>query len=161
MSGPIKVLFICTGNCCRSQMAEAILRHVGGDRFAAFSAGSNPAGYVHLLAQEAMERMGISMAGQYSKSWDVYEHEPMDAIITVCDSAASQPCPHWAGHPATAHWGLPDPSFSLGTDDDRMALAVGVACQARRWIEQMVVLPLEKMSPEQLKVELQRIASPA
>jgi arsenate reductase len=153
MSDPCRVLFICTGNCCRSQMAEALLRRLGGERFAAFSAGSNPAGYVHPLAVEAMRRMGISMDGQYSKSWDDFADTPMDIIITVCDSAASQVCPVWPGHPATAHWSLPDPSFMPGSDEERVEAALVVARQARQWIEKLIALPLQEMS------DLQRAAA--
>jgi len=157
MSAPIKVLFICTGNCCRSQMAEALLRHVGGQRFQAFSAGSSPAGYVHPLAIETMRRMGISMQGQYSKSWEEFADRPMDVIITVCDNAAGRVCPRWPGQPATAHWGLPDPSFAPGTQEDRLAMAAGVALQARGWIERLVSLPLEQMSPAERTAAIRKI----
>lgn len=157
MSDPCRVLFICTGNCCRSQMAEALLRRLGGERFAAFSAGSNPAGYVHPLAVEAMRRMGISMDGQYSKSWDDFADTPMDIIITVCDSAASQVCPVWPGHPATAHWSLPDPSFMPGSDEERVEAALVVARQARQWIEKLIALPLREMDDPQRAAAIREI----
>jgi arsenate reductase (thioredoxin) len=157
MSEPIKVLFICTGNCCRSQMAEALLRNAGGDRFRAFSAGSKPAGFIHPLAIETLRRMGISAEGQYSKSWDEYTDQHMEVIITVCDSAAGF-CPQWPGRPATAHWGLPDPSFAPGTEEDRLDLAMMVARRAQRWIEQMVKLPLEEMEPQERQSAIHKIA---
>lgn len=157
MSDPLNVLFICTGNCCRSQMAEALLRHAGGDRFRAFSAGSNPAGFIHPLAIETLRRMDVPLEGQYSKSWDEYADQPMDVIITVCDSAAES-CPQWPGRPATAHWGLPDPSFAPGTQEDRLDLAMMVARRAQRWIEQMIALPLEEMDAQERRKAIQSIA---
>lgn len=159
MSQPCRVLFICTGNCCRSQMAEALLRRLGGDRFDAFSAGSDPAGYVHPVAVEAMRRMGVSMDGQYSKSWTEFADRPLDAIITVCDSAAGRVCPTWPGRPATAHWGLPDPSFAPGTDEDRVHAALAVATQVRNWIEKLVRLPLADLDPKQRQAAIQAIAA--
>ncbi len=157
MAVPIKVLFICTGNCCRSQMAEALLRHAGGDKFQAFSAGSDPAGFVHPLALETMRRMRISTEGQYSKSWDEFTGEHFDVIITVCDNAASL-CPQWPGRPATAHWGLPDPSFAPGTEEDRLAKAMTVARRAQAWIERLVALPLEDMGVEERRAAIRKIA---
>lgn len=158
MARPIKVLFICTGNCCRSQMAEALLRAVGGDRFEVFSAGSEPAGFVHQLALETMRRMGISTRGQYSKSWEEFAGQPMDLIITVCDDAAGRVCAQWPGMPPTAHWGLPDPSFVLGSDEERLRMAAEVAHQIQRWLEVMVGLPLEQMTPDERRTAVQRIA---
>ena len=157
MAAPYRVLFICTGNCCRSQMAEALLRHLGGKRFLAFSAGSHPAGYVHALTVEAMRRMGISTQGQYSKSWNEFADERMDIIITVCDSAASEVCPTWPGRPATAHWSLPDPSSVPGTPDERIEAAMVVARLARRWIEGLIALPLDEMYEEQRTTAIRQI----
>lgn len=157
MPAPYRALFICTGNCCRSQMAEALLRHIGGDRFNAHSAGAEPSGFVHPLVIETMHRMNVSTEGQYSKSWNELADDRYDIIITLCDYAADQPCPTWPGHPATAHWGLPDPSFYPGSDEDRLAAADRVANQIRHWIEQMVALPLNDLTADQLKAELERI----
>jgi len=139
-------------------MAEALLRHLGGERFQAFSAGSQPAGFVHPLAVEAMGRMAISTDGQYSKSWKEFAGETMDIIITVCDSAAAEVCPVWPGGPATAHWSLPDPSFVPGTAEERVETATAVARLARRWIEQLIDLPLEEMGVRERKAAVQRIA---
>ena len=159
MPAPYSVLFICTGNCCRSQMAEATLRHLGGERFRALSAGSSPAGYIHPLAIEAMRRLNTPIVDdQYSKSWDEFTDQEVDVIITVCDSAATQPCPTWAGHPATAHWSLPDPSFLPGSDEVRLAAAEAVARQLQSWVSELIELPLDELTPEQLRSELQRIA---
>ena len=97
MGSQIKILFICTANACRSQMAEALLRHVGGDRFCALSAGAHPVGYIHPLATAAMDHLGADMTGQESKSWRQFAGEHVDLVITLCDSAAQEVCPNWTG----------------------------------------------------------------
>lgn len=158
MPRPCRVLFVCTGNCCRSQMAEALLRHMGAERFVASSAGSNPAGYIHDLAIRTMERLGVSMDGQHSKSWHDVASDAHDIIITVCDSAATQACPTFPGHPVVAHWSLPDPSFMPGTDEERLQAAADVAATLQRWIGELIELPIEALGPEELKAELRRIA---
>ena len=121
------VLFLCTGNSCRSQMAEALLRHIGGDRFVALSAGSHPAGFVHPLAIQVMQALNVPMEDQASKGWDEFAQTPLDVVITLCDAAAAETCPVWRGNPITAHWSLPDPSFHLGTEAERLAFAIRVA----------------------------------
>ena len=121
-------------------MAEAILRHVGEDCFEAFSAGCDPAGFVHPLAVEAMRRMDISMDGHVSKSWDEFAQTPIDVVITLCDHAAKETCPVWAGNPVTAHWSLPDPAYHPGTEDDRIEFTVRVVQRLRAKIEGLVNL---------------------
>jgi arsenate reductase (thioredoxin) len=138
-------------------MGEALLRHLGGDRFRAYSAGSHPAGFVHSLAIETMRRMGVSVEGQYSKHWDELADTRMDILLTLCDHAAAQPCPLFPGPAVKAHWGLPDPAFAQGTEQERLAFAELVARHLRGWIEELIRLPIEKLSPEQLKTELDRI----
>ena len=158
MPGPRKVAFICTGNACRSQMAEALLRHLGGDRFKAASAGVSPAFVISKVASETMRRMGVSMEGQFSKGWDALADDPPEIVITVCDHAANQPCPSYAGGLATAHWSLPDPSFYEGSDEQRLAFARFVAEKLKATIEQFVALPIEDMTPEQVRARLQHLA---
>ncbi len=140
MSDRRKILFLCTGNSCRSQMAEAMLRHVGGDRFESLSAGSHPAGYVHPLALAALENMNIPHVEGVSKSWDEFSDAELDAVITVCDNAAAETCPTWPGAPITAHWPLPDPAFHPGTDEERIELAMRVAKRLLMKIEALVAL---------------------
>lgn len=141
MSQPKKVLFLCTGNSCRSQMAEAILRHVCGDRFEAYSAGSHPAGFVHPLAVEAMRCMNVGIEDTVrSKSWDEFKDQEVDLVITVCDAAAAAQCPVWPGTPLTAHWSLPDPAYHPGNDEERVEFAMRIAKRLRLKIEGLVQL---------------------
>ncbi|MCU1228113.1 MAG: protein tyrosine phosphatase [Acidobacteria bacterium] len=109
-----RVLFLCTGNAARSQMAEAIARGFHGDAMDVVSAGSRPAGWVHPLAIEAMSQVGVDMHGQYSKSADQFLTQTFDVVVTVCDSAA-QDCPTWPGAKRIEHWPIADPSY--GIDD--------------------------------------------
>lgn len=120
--GIVYVLFLCTGNSARSIMAEALLNHLGRGRFRAFSAGSRPAGRVHPLAIETLAGAGVPADGLASKGWDGFVHPGaprMDAVITLCQTAAGEACPAWPGHPARVHWGFPDPAASEGTESER------------------------------------------
>jgi arsenate reductase len=135
-----KVLFLCTGNSCRSQMAEAILRHSARDQFEALSAGSHPAGFVHPLAVEAMRLLGVPMESAVSKSWDEFADAWLDVVITLCDVAAVETCPAWPGAPITAHWSLPDPAGYLGTNEERIELALRVAQRLQTKIQGLIDL---------------------
>jgi len=154
----LRVLFLCTGNACRSQMAEAMLRHLAGGRFEALSAGSNPAGFVHPLALEALERLGIGAEGLRSKSWHEFADREVDVVITLCDNAASTPCPIWPGSPIQVHWPLPDPSFHAGTPQERLEFAVSVAEQLRRKLLAMIALPFERGLTPELRESLAALA---
>ncbi|MGE9293548.1 MAG: arsenate reductase ArsC [Puniceicoccales bacterium] len=107
MSKP-NVLILCTGNSCRSHMAEGILRHTAGDLFEVFSAGSKPAGYVHPMAIEALKEIGIDISGHSSKHLDQFMDAGIDTVITVCASA-DQDCPLFPGKVNRYHWGFEDP----------------------------------------------------
>jgi len=111
-----KILFLCTGNSCRSIMAEAILNQLGGKLFEASSAGSKPVGYVHPQALACLKRNGVPAGEPYSKSWDDFTDADMNLVVTVCASAAGEACPVFPGSPAKIHWGLPDPADAQGTD---------------------------------------------
>lgn len=149
----INVLFLCTHNSARSILAEAVLNDLGAGRFHAFSAGSSPCEnqQPNPLALEVLERAGISTAGLHSKSWDEFgraDAPHMDLVITVCDNAAGEVCPYWPGHPATAHWGYPDPSEVSGSDEQRLEAFRQTLHAIRRRLELLVNLPsarLEKM----------------
>ncbi len=141
---PRNVLFLCTGNSARSLMAESLLAHLGTGRFRAFSAGSRPAGAPHPLALETLRRHGLPTADLRSKSWDEFAREGapvMDLVVTVCDSAASEPCPIWPGGPPKLHWGFPDPASAPGTEAERKAAFARVFAGLRDRIQAFLALP--------------------
>jgi arsenate reductase len=112
------VLFLCTGNSARSVIAEAILNKVGGARFHAWSAGSQPKGQVNPNTLNLLRGLGFDVSGFRSKSWEEFANPgapKFDFIFTVCDNAAGEACPIWPGNPMTAHWGIPDPADAIGT----------------------------------------------
>jgi arsenate reductase len=114
------VLFLCTGNSCRSQMAEAIVNARLSDDWRAFSAGTVPAGYVHPKALRVLEEIGITHAGE-SKSTDQFRDMNLDLVVTVCDDAAEN-CPIWLGKGKRIHLGFPDPAKATGTDEEQLAV---------------------------------------
>jgi arsenate reductase len=114
------VLFLCTHNSARSQMAEGLLRHLGGDRFEAFSAGTE-ATHVRPLAIRAMQELGIDISGQESKTLERYLDQRFDAVITVCDQA-NEACPVFFGAKERLHWSFPDPSTATGSNDAQLAV---------------------------------------
>jgi arsenate reductase len=113
---PKKVLVLCTGNSCRSVIAEALINHLSRGCYRAWSAGSSPAGYVHPKAIETLKRHGIDPGAPQSKSWDVFANESFDLVITVCDRAAGESCPLFSGKPTKLHWSVPDPAKAQGTE---------------------------------------------
>jgi arsenate reductase len=120
MTEKARVLFLCTHNSARSQMAEGLLRHLAGDRFEAYSAGTE-ATHVRPLAIRAMDEIGVDISGQESKTLDRYLGEPFDYVITVCDDA-NEACPFFPGAQSRLHWSLPDPSAAEGTEEERLAV---------------------------------------
>ena len=128
-----RVLFICTHNSARSQMAEGLLRHLAGDRFDAFSAGTE-ATEVRPLAIKAMREIGIDISHQHSKTLEGYLHEPFDMVITVCDSAA-EACPIFPGAVQRRHWSFEDPSRATGTEDEQLVVYRRIRDEIRSRIE--------------------------
>jgi arsenate reductase (thioredoxin) len=122
MTAKKKVLILCTGNSCRSQMAEAMINHYLGHQWQAFSAGTQPSGYVHPLAIKALAEIGIQHSGE-SKSAQVFRDENFDVVITVCDDAAEN-CPVWLGNgkqaPQRVHIGFIDPAKAQGSEEEQM-----------------------------------------
>lgn len=112
----LKVLVLCTGNSCRSVMAEALINHFGRGRYQAWSAGSVPAGYVHRKSIETLKRHGIHPGQPRSKSWDEFAKQSFDLVITVCDQAAGESCPLFPGKPKKLHWSMPDPAKATGSE---------------------------------------------
>lgn len=154
------VLFLCTGNSARSILAEAVLNRVGGQRFRAYSAGSQPKGEVNPFAIRLLEKSGYDTAFARSKSWDEFAvggAPAMDFVFTVCDSAAAEACPVWPGQPMTAHWGVPDPAAVEGTDAEK-AIAFGEAFrQLSSRIGIFVNLPVESLDRLSLQRKLDEI----
>ena len=129
-----RVLFLCTHNSARSQMAEGLLRQLGRDRFEAFSAGTEPS-QVRPLAIRAMAEVGMDISGQESKTLDRYPDQPSDKVITVCDEA-NETCPVFFGAKERLHWSFPDPSQVTGTEDEQLAAYRAVRDGIRLRIEQ-------------------------
>lgn len=156
------VLFICTQNSARSIMAEALLRHLGGGRFVASSAGSHPAGAVQPLALETLAAMQVPADGLRSKDWAGFAGTgapALDIVITVCDKAAGEACPVWPGQPMTAHWGLPDPAAVPDGDDRRRRAFRDAAVALKRRIELMLSLPMAALDRLSLQRELRDIGT--
>ena len=128
-----RVLFLCTHNSARSQMAEGLLRELGGDRFEVYSAGTEATG-VRPLAIEAMGELGIDISSQESKTLERYLREPFDAVITVCDDA-NEACPVFFGARKRLHWSFPDPSRATGTEEEQLAVYRSVRDAIRARIE--------------------------
>ncbi len=153
------VLVLCTGNSARSILGEVLFNSLGKGRFKAYSAGSKPAGRVNPGALEWLQANGHSTDGLRSKSWDEFAAPgapEFDFIFTVCDNAAGEVCPIWPGHPATAHWGIPDPAHVEG-DEARRAAFRKAAEQLARRIQLFLALPIDKLDKLALKEKLAEI----
>jgi len=124
------VLILCTGNSCRSHLAEGILRHVAGDLFDVHSAGSRPAGYVHPKAIAVMKEIGIDISGHTSKHMNEFLDRKIDTVITVCGNA-DQACPMFPGQVNRYHWGFDDPAHATGTEEEVLAVFRRVRDQIR------------------------------
>ncbi len=165
----MNILFLCTHNSARSILAEALLNHhaaLQGKPFTAYSAGSSPRAnqQPHPLGLQALREAGIATANVSSKSWNVFAgHRPngapvMDAIITVCDSAAGETCPIWPGKPASAHWGYADPSAGEGSEAQKLAAFRSTLIHIERRILALLALPVTDLVPTQLRASLPRIS---
>jgi arsenate reductase (thioredoxin) len=160
MEQPFNVLFLCTGNSARSIMAEAILKKVGGGKFRAYSAGSQPKGRVHPETLKLLQGLGYDTSDCRSKSWNEFANPGapvLDFVFTVCDSAARETCPVWPGQPMTAHWGIPDPAEAKGNPAE-VALAFK---DAYRMLHQRIgvftALPMRSLDKLSLQAKLREI----
>lgn len=156
----MNILFLCTGNSCRSILAEATFNHLAPAGLRALSAGSKPAGYVHPRSLALLEREGIATAGYHSKSWDALPLTP-DLVITVCGSAAGETCPAYLGPVLRAHWGVEDPAHATGTDAEIDAAFASAYRILRARIEAFLALPLARLAQDRaaFQRELDRIGS--
>lgn len=156
----MNVLFLCTGNSCRSILAEATFNHLAPAGWHALSAGSHPAGALHPGALALLAKEQISTQGYYSKSWDALLSVP-DIVITVCASAAGEMCPAYLGPVLRGHWGVDDPGHVTGTDSEKDAAFRATYSILRARIEAFFALPLEQLQhdPVRLKAELDNISS--
>jgi len=155
----LNVLILCTGNSCRSVLGEALVNHLGGDRFQAFSAGSHPTGKVNANALATLARHGISTEGFSSQSWDEFDDKVIDIAITVCDSAAGEVCPVYLNSVIRAHWGLPDPAHVAGSQEDIEAAFETTYAALEKRIQQLLALPVETMSRLELTGALNKIGA--
>ncbi len=137
------ILFLCTGNSCRSILAEAYLNHIGKGRFHAYSAGSNPTGEVNPRSLETLKSQGISTDGLRSKSWEELQGTRFDLVVTVCDNAAGESCPIFPGAPLKVHWGVPDPAHFEGTAEETTAEFKRVFDMLKAPIDQLTQLHVE------------------
>jgi protein-tyrosine-phosphatase len=162
---PYNVLFLCTGNSCRSIMAEAIMNREGRGQFRAYSAGSHPAGAVNPHALTLLKRFNYPVGEFRSKPWDEFSRAvnpdapELDFVFTVCDDAAGEICPIWPGQPMSAHWGMPDPALATGTEAE-----IGLAfADAYRMLNNRITiflsLPLAKLDKLSLQRRLDQIGA--
>ena len=125
------ILILCTGNSCRSHLAEGVLRSVAGDLFEIASAGSKPAGHVHPLAIEAMHEIGLDISGHHSKHLKEFLDRPVETVITVCGNV-DEACPIFPGQVNRHHWPFDDPAHATGTDEEQRAVFRRVRNEIRR-----------------------------
>jgi len=156
------VLFLCTHNSARSLMGEAILNNlsIGQGKFKAYSAGSHPADKPNPLALECIQRAGMSIEGLRSKDWAEFAKPGaprLDFVFTVCDNAANEVCPVWPGHPATAHWGIPDPAAVRGSEADIERAFRDAFFLLERRISLFLALPFHALDNLELDTELRNI----
>jgi arsenate reductase (thioredoxin) len=154
----LNILFLCTGNSCRSILAEAIFNALAPANMRAISAGSHPTGYVHPRSLALLKREGISTEGYHSKSWNDLPVTP-DVVITVCANAAGETCPAYLGNVIRGHWGVDDPAKATGSEAQIDAAFEQAYRILRRRIEAFLALPLSELVLDKLALaeELARI----
>ena len=140
---PTRVLFLCTSNSARSQMAEALLRHYGGDHFEVQSAGTTPRATIHPLTVAVLDAIGISLAGHYPKHLSSVSPEGWDYIITTCDQAR-EACPVFPDDPEHIHWGFEDPAKVVGTDEQRLRAFRRIRDEIKRRVQLFIALPAHR-----------------
>ena len=156
----MNILFLCTGNSCRSVLSEGIFNHLATGDLKAISAGSQPTGSLHPRAVALLQRKGISTDGYYSKSWDQLDVTP-DVVVTVCSSAAGETCPAYLGPVLRTHWGLDDPSHVAGTEQEIDAAFERTHDIILARTQAFLALPLDELHTDKarFKAELDRIGA--
>ncbi len=160
MTNKTNVLILCTGNSARSILGECLINRLGEGHYKGYSAGSTPTGKVNPFALKLLEEKGYNTADLRSKSWDEFSGDvapQIDFVFTVCDNAAGEVCPIWPGHPAKAHWGIPDPAVADGSDKDKMQAFRTAYAQLERRIGAFMNLNLDELDDTALKAELDAI----
>ncbi|HZV61898.1 MAG TPA: arsenate reductase ArsC [Methylophilaceae bacterium] len=152
----MNILFLCTGNSCRSIIAEAVFNHLAPPGIRAMSAGSHPTGQVHPRSVALLKQKGISTEGYYSKSWDDLPALP-DIVITVCSNAAAETCPAYLGDSLRAHWGVDDPAKIIGSEEEMDAAFEHAYAILRNRVESFLSIVTQDMPNAYLKKELDRI----
>lgn len=153
----LTVLVLCTGNSCRSILAEALFHQLGKGRVRAFSAGSFPTGQVNANALATLQRHGLSTDGYRSQSWHEFADQAIDMAITVCDNAAGEVCPAYLGSAVKVHWGLPDPAHVSGSAADIEAAFENTYAALEKRIRAMLALPLDDLTDGELRILLNQI----
>lgn len=156
----MNILFLCTGNSCRSILAEATFNHLAPAGWRAMSAGSKPTGEAHPRSLALLAKEGIPASGCHSKSWEGLPVTP-DIVVTVCASAAGETCPVYLGPAIRTHWGVDDPAHATGTDEQIDAEFMRAYRTLRSRIEAFLALPLQTLREDRLrmKIELDRIGA--
>lgn len=156
----MNVLFLCTGNSCRSLISEAVFNHLAPNGWRAISAGSQPTGKLNERALALLASKGIPTDGYYSKSWDALPVTP-DIVVTVCASAAGETCPAYLGPVLRTHWGVDDPSHVVGSEAAITEAFEHAYAVLRARIEAFLALPLDALQADRtrLKLELDRIGN--
>ena len=154
---PLNILVLCTGNSCRSVLGEALINHLGTGRFHALSAGSHPVGKINENALATLARHGLPTEGYASKSWDVFDGEIIDIMISVCDSAAGEACPAYLGKAVRGHWGLADPAHVKGSAEAVEAAFEATYAALENRIHKLLALPVESLSKSELSEALNKI----
>jgi len=156
---PLHILVVCTGNSCRSVLGEALFNHLGAGRVKAFSAGSHPLGRINVNALATLARHKLPTEGYVSQSWDEFADADIDIMISVCDSAAGEPCPAYLGTATRGHWGLTDPAHVTGSPEQIIAAFEKAFATMQQRIESLLALPIEQMSKAELQTALAKIGS--
>ena len=156
----MNLLFLCTGNSCRSLISEAVFNHLAPAGWHAISAGSQPTGKLNEGALALLARKGIPTVGYHSKSWNSLPVTP-DIVVTVCASAAGETCPAYLGPVLRTHWGVDDPSHVVGTEQEIEAAFERAYAILRARIEAFLALPVDELKNDRtrLKAELDRIGN--